>query len=111
VATRGVFGEPSAVVCVTDFPPRMERNESTVDVYAAGNKFTFAARAEPALRVLLSGHPINLAKLTEVVGVTNVDAAALAEPLLKEGVCAEITEALSSAYTGLIPTGAYSNTR
>ncbi|MBP2320454.1 hypothetical protein JOF56_000839 [Kibdelosporangium banguiense] len=111
VATRGVFGEPSAVVCVADFPPRMERNESTVDVYAAGKKITFSARAEPALRVLLSGHPVNLATLTDVANVTNVDAVALAEPLLEEGLCAEMTEALSSGYTGLIPTGTYSNTR
>nr|QEO73889.1 hypothetical protein [uncultured bacterium] len=111
VATRGVFGPSSAVVCIADFPPRMERTESTVDVYAGGKKITFAARAEPALRVLLSGHPVNLAKLTEMVNVTDVDAAVLAEPLLKEGVCAEMTDALYSGYTGLIPTGAYSNMR
>lgn len=111
VATRGVFGPPAAVVCVADFPPRMKHNESTVSVYAGGKEIEFAARAEPALRVLLSGHPIGLAKLADVVAVSNVDVDALAEPLLKEGVCAEVTEALSSGYTGLIPTGPFSTMR
>lgn len=35
----------------------------------------------------------------------------LAGVLIKEGLCAEVTEALSSGYTGLIPTGTFSNAR
>jgi len=103
VATSGVFGPPTQVVCVTDFPPRIERQRSTVVVYAVGKKTSFDARAEPALRHLLSGHPVGLADLSEATGV---DAAELAGVLIKEGLCAEVTEALSSGYTGLIPTAA-----
>ncbi|TVT31259.1 cupin [Amycolatopsis rhizosphaerae] len=107
VATRGVFGEPAAVVCVAGFPPRVEKRGETVEVYAAGKKITFTGRAEPALTPLLSGHPVDLAELTTATGI---DAAIVAGPLLKEGVCAELTEALSSGYTGLIQTGPCSNT-
>lgn len=108
VATCGVFGPPSAVVCVADFQPSIEQYEATVEVLAVGKKITFAARAAPALRLLLSGHPVELADVTAMAGV---DAAVLAGALVKEGVCAELTEALSSGYTGLVPTGACSNTR
>jgi hypothetical protein len=108
VATGEVLGAPSTVVCVLDFPPRVERHESTVAVYAAGKKITFTAKAEPALRVLLSGYSV---ELTAVTDATGVDAGVLAGALIKEGVCAEMTEALSSGYTGLIPTEPCLNTR
>jgi Cupin superfamily protein len=104
VATGGVFGPPTRVVCVTDFPPRMERQQSTVTIYAVGKKTTFDARADRALRLLLSGHPVELAAVTEETGV---DAVELANVLIKEGLCAEVTEALSSGYTGLIPSVNY----
>ena len=107
VATGAVFGPPQAVVCVTDFPPHIEIRNQEVDVLAAGKKITFAARAEPALRQLLAGQPVELATVTTTTGI---DAAVLAESLIKEGVCAELTEALSSGYTGMIPTGTCSNT-
>lgn len=107
VATCGVFGPPSAVVCVADFPPGMEQHEAAVDVLASGKKITFASRAAPALRLLLTGHP---AQLAEVTAATGVDAVVLAEALIKEGICAELTEALSSGYTGLVPNGACSST-
>lgn len=102
VATGGVFGPPTAAVCVAAFPPRIECTGETVDVLAAEKKITFAARAEPVLRLLLAGHPVDLAAATATTGV---DAAVVAEALIKEGVCAEMTEALSSAYIGLVPTG------
>lgn len=108
VSTGGVFGPPSAVVCVADFPPHVEHHETTVEVRAAEKKITFAARAAPALRMLLSGHPLELAEVTTASGV---DAAVIAETLIKEGVCAELTEALSSGCINLVPSGAYSNTR
>lgn len=108
VATFGVFGPPSAVVCVADFPPRVEHHDNTVQVCAAGKKITFATRAVSALDMLLTGHPVELAEVTTASGV---DATVIAETLIKEGVCAELTEALSSGFTGLVPPGACSNTR
>jgi hypothetical protein len=108
VATWGVFGPPKQVVCVTDFPPRVERLQSGVTVTAVGKRTTFNARAERALTLLLTGQPVELAAVTEETGV---DATELAGVLIKEGLCAEVTEALSSGYTGLIPTGTFSNAR
>jgi hypothetical protein len=107
VATGGVFGPPIAVVCVTDFPPHIEVCDTVVDVLAAGKKITFVARAEPALRLLLTGRPVDLASVTAATGV---DASVLADVLIKEGVCAELTEALSLGYTGMTPTDSCSNT-
>lgn len=107
VATWGVFGPPSQVVCVTDFPPTIEQDDAAVTVTAVGKRLTFAARAEPALRLLLSGEPVGLAAVTDATGV---DAAAVAAPLLKEGICAELTDALSSAYTDLPTVETSSNT-
>jgi len=98
VATRGVFGPPVAVVCVTHFPPRVERRGHIVEVLAAGKRITFAARAAPALRQLLSGHPVSISETTETTGI---DAAPVADALIKEGLCAELTDELSSGYTGL----------
>lgn len=99
VATFGVFGPPTAVVCVTDFPPHVEPNGETVDVVAAGKKITFAAKATPALQRLLSGHPVDIEQTATTMGI---NAAVLAETLIREGVCAELTDELSSGYTGLI---------
>lgn len=107
VATCGVFGQPSAVVCVADFPPVIEHHEEAVDILATGKKIIFVAWAAPALRLLLTGHPVELA---EVTAETGVDAVVLAEVLIKEGVCAELTEALSLGYTGQVPNGSCSNT-
>lgn len=107
VATRGVFGPPTAVVCVADFPPHVEHRGETVEVYAGGKKITFARKAVPALALLLSGHPVDLG---DVTATTGVDAAVLVDPLLKEGVCAELTEALFSGCTDLVPTGTCLNT-
>lgn len=107
VATRGVFGPPTAVVCVADFPPRIEQHQDTFDVLTTGKKITFAGRALPAVRRLLTGHPVHL---TAVTAATGIDANLVAETLLKEGVCAELTEALSSGCTGLIPTETCSST-
>ncbi|SFQ29517.1 JmjC domain-containing protein [Amycolatopsis rubida] len=102
VATAGVFGPPTAVLCVAGFPPHVVHLGDTVEVLAGGKKLTFAGKAEPALAMLLSGHPVDLATVSKETGV---NAAVLAEALIKEGVCAELTEALSSGCTGLVPTG------
>ncbi|MFD8978596.1 JmjC domain-containing protein [Streptomyces sp. NPDC059564] len=95
----GLFGRPEAIVCVTDFEPVIERHEHAVDVLAAGKKITFAAKAYPALTLLLSGHPVRIA---DAAATTGVDVAQLAEILVKEEVCTELTSDLSSGYTGLV---------
>lgn len=105
VRTRGVFGAPAGVVCITDFAPRLEVGDESVGVVAAGKRITFAQRALPALRQLLSGAPMRLA---DVRATTGVDAARLAEALIEEGLCAELTDELSSGYTGLVTTAASS---
>ncbi|MGH3686882.1 MAG: hypothetical protein ACRDRU_26135 [Pseudonocardiaceae bacterium] len=83
---------------MTEFAPRLEHHGETVDVLAAGKKITFAAKAAPALHRLLSGQPVDLAKTTAAAGV---NAAILAEVLVGEGICAELTPELLSGYTGL----------
>jgi hypothetical protein len=99
VWTAGIFGPPAAVVCVTDFPPRLDdAGQGAVVLTAARKKLTFARVAAPALDLLLSGNPVDVAQVAEATGV---DAARLTEVLLREGVCAELTDELSSGYTGL----------
>ncbi|WP_248783774.1 cupin domain-containing protein [Actinoalloteichus caeruleus] len=107
VATGGIFGPPRAVMCVTDFPPRVVPGAGVVEVFACGKKFTFAKIAEAALTMLLSGHPVELAAVSNATGV---DVTGLCDLLIKEGVCAELTEELYSGCTGLIPTEPSSNT-
>ncbi|MGW8504336.1 hypothetical protein [Streptomyces sp. CLCI03] len=101
VPATGLFGKPAAVVCVTDFEPVIEQHTDTVDVLAAGKKLSFARTAYPALALLLSGHPVNIADAAERTGP---DVEQLAEILMKEELCTELTPALSSAYTGLVTT-------
>ncbi len=102
VPATGLFGRPAAIVCVTNFEPVVEQHHDTVDVFAAGKKLTFAGKACPALALLLSGHPVDI---SDVAAKTGVDVEQLAEILLKEEVCTELTPVLSSAYTGLVTTG------
>ena len=99
VITAGLFGPLTDVVCVTDFPPHIEVTGSTVEVVAVGKELTFAARAEPALRLLLSGNPANIAQVTTNTGV-NADV--LARTLLGEGLCAELTSELAAGYVGVM---------
>lgn len=102
VATGGVFGPPEAVICVTDFPPHIEHEGSMLTVAAAGQRITFTERAAPAVRLLLSGHPVTTSQVAAELGAEA--ATELIHLLLKEGLCAELTEALSSACTGLLLT-------
>lgn len=88
VVTHGLFGKPNAVVCVTEFPPRLRDGCDGVAVIASGKEITFDLRALPVLRALLSGNPVDVAKLA---AATDVDAAALADVLVEEGICAEVT--------------------
>lgn len=85
------------VVAVTEFPPVLTVDDTAVRVTGGGKKLTFHPRAEPALRALLSGHPVRL-------GEEDSDLRAVAAHLIKEGLCAPLTEGLSWGYTGLVPT-------
>lgn len=107
VTSYPVFGLPEVVVCVTAFPPDIQLHGQVVEVRAAGKKLTFAARAAEAVEMLLSGHPMSLpqARLD-----TGIDVGRVAEVLLREGLCAELTDALSSGYTDMIPTQGFSPT-
>ncbi|MCX4659428.1 JmjC domain-containing protein [Streptomyces uncialis] len=94
-----IFGPLQSVVCVSEFPPLVEEEDETVVVRASGKKLTFASKALPGLRVLLSGHPVQLDEAARLVG-TEIDA--LAKILVKEELCASLTPELSSGYTGLV---------
>ncbi|WP_258534793.1 hypothetical protein [Streptomyces sp. PT12] len=94
-----LFGPLENVVCVTEFPPQIIEQGSTVKVVGAGKEVTLAAKALPALRLLLSGHPVNLSQAAGLVGdVVN----RVAEILTEEELCANLTPELSSGYTGLV---------
>lgn len=100
VSTSGVFGPPTNVFCVADFPPKFVANgDGTIDVVAVGKIHAFAARAEPALRLLLSGNPANVEEVSQLTGV---DAGVLAQNLVDKGVCAELTDELAAGFAGLV---------
>ncbi|MGP3979444.1 JmjC domain-containing protein [Streptomyces sp. 8N114] len=94
-----VFGSLEGVVCISQFPPRIEPEGTTVSVISAGRKFLFADLALPALRLLLSGRPVSLSAVEAAVGY---DVSEIAETLVEEGLCAPLTPELSSGYTGLV---------
>ncbi|WP_337825280.1 JmjC domain-containing protein [Amycolatopsis sp. A1MSW2902] len=103
LSTFGAFGPPERVVCVAEFPPEIDTaDDGTVTVVAAGRRIRFAAKALPALRPLLSGNP---AVVADVAAETGLDAARIAEKLMRENICAEAGPELSSGYTGLATTG------
>ncbi|WP_210593685.1 JmjC domain-containing protein [Streptomyces sp. GESEQ-35] len=94
-----IFGPLYAVVCTTHFPPQIQEHGETVDIVASGKKLTLAAKALPALRLLLSGKPVELEQAVAVVGT---DVTEVAEILVKEELCAVLTPELFSGYTGLV---------
>lgn len=102
VVTHGLFGPVAEVVAITGFPPLITRDDDEVTVAAAGTQLQLPARAEPAVRALLSGHPVSIA---EVSATYDLDAAKIADVLLQEGLCAEMTESLRSGCSALAPTG------
>jgi hypothetical protein len=87
------------VVCTTHFPPWVQEHGETVDVVTSGKKVTLAAKALPALRLLLSGRPVEVERAAAVVGAEVTE---VAEILVKEELCAVLTTELSSGYTGLV---------
>lgn len=99
VTTSGVFGPPRDVVCMTDFPPHFERSGNTIEVLAGNRRLEFVAEFEPALRLLLSGNPVNVA---DVARTTGFDVEATVKAMLETGICAELTDELASGFAGLI---------
>jgi hypothetical protein len=87
------------VVCVTEFAPDLAEEGQHAVVRAAGAEIRLGAYALPALSVLLSGSPVDV---TSVSMATGVDASALADVLVAEGVCAEVTAELASGYAELV---------
>lgn len=90
-----VFGPLQYAVAVTEFEPVVTPSGDTVEVVGGGKRLTFHGRAEPALRSLLSGHPVHLTD-------DDQDLTTLAEHLIQEGLCAPLTAESLSAYTGLV---------
>lgn len=87
---------------MTNFRPDLEVRADVVIVRAAGRKITAPAATLPALRVLISGHPVDLVALADRTGT---DATPLATALINAGVCAELTPALADGYEGMIDLG------
>ncbi|MFG3247593.1 JmjC domain-containing protein [Streptomyces sp. NPDC048187] len=94
-----ILGPLDAVVCTAHFPPQIKERGETVDIVASGKRLTLAAKALPALRLLLSGRPVELEQAAAVAGA---EVAEVAEILVKEELCAVLTPELSSGYTGLV---------
>lgn len=91
--------ESSSIVCVTEFPPQLTETDQHGLLVTAGKKLTFKRAAVPALRQLVSGDPKHVG---QVSAQTGVDAKPLGDLLIQEGICARLTDELSSGYTGLI---------
>jgi hypothetical protein len=97
----GIFGPLEAVVCITEFPPHITEYGESVEVRGGGKKLTFTAKALPALRLLLSGHPVRLPQAAPTVGA---EVEELATILTEEELCAPLTTELCSGYTDLVMT-------
>ncbi|MFE0183407.1 JmjC domain-containing protein [Streptomyces olivaceus] len=94
-----ILGPLDAVVCTTHFPPQIQEHGETIDIVASGKRLTLAAKALPALRLLLSGRPVELEQAAAVAGA---EVAEVAEILVKEELCAVLTPELFLGYTGLV---------
>lgn len=92
-----LLGSLEAVVCTTPGRPHIQTKHGQVEAAAAGKRISLAAAAEDSVRLLLSGHPV---QLSEVDGLTQ----GLAKLLVEEGMCSTLTPELSSGYTGLVTT-------
>ncbi|MFC9581592.1 JmjC domain-containing protein [Streptomyces yangpuensis] len=107
VQTAGLFGAATGLVCVTDFAPLIEADDEQVRITASGKTITLHGKAEPAVRLMLSGEPVDI----ENAGIeTGIDGRELADILIGEGMCAELTDELSSGYIGWLRPARSSNT-
>lgn len=97
--TFGIFGPPTSVVSVSDFAPEFDIRDDSTIITAASRKITVPTDALPALRQLLSGHPVTI---TDITSHTGIDAVPLAEALITAGLCTETTPALIAGYDGMI---------
>ncbi|MET9958100.1 cupin domain-containing protein [Streptomyces sp. NPDC006326] len=107
VQTVGLFGAATGLVCVTDFAPLIETDDEQVRITASGKTITLHAKAEPAVRLMLSGEPADIEKVSIETGI---DSQELADILIREGLCAELTDELSSGFTGWLRPARSSNT-
>ncbi|WP_246009961.1 hypothetical protein [Actinokineospora cianjurensis] len=98
--TFGTFGPAEDIVCVTEFPPSIQVADDRIVVRAAGKEMELAKTAEVAIRLLLSGNPVNLAEANHTIGP---EVGKLAEVFLNAGLCGELTAELASGYQGLTP--------
>lgn len=96
--TAGAFGPTAEVVCLTDFPPHLTAGGHNAVVAVNGRRLAFPAGALPALRLLVSGRPVTVEKVSRTAGA---DAAELVRPLLDAHFCIEVTGALAEAFAGL----------
>jgi Cupin superfamily protein len=92
-----VLGPISGVVAVTEFEPVIALEDDSVAVHGGGKKLSFAPRAHQPLKTLLSGQPVRLHGASAL-------ARDLANHLIEQGLCAPLTDDLSSGYTGLVKT-------
>ena len=92
------FGPLAGAAAVTEFAPTITIGVQGLEVRAAGKKLTLSNRAERWARILLSGHPVRFDSTTDPAVVR------LAERLIQEGLCAQLTDVSFSGYTGLVPT-------
>jgi Cupin superfamily protein len=105
VPALGIFGAPESVVCVSEFPPRIETHDHAIEVFVAARKVSFAPAAQPALDALLSGAPVHLDTLASTTGL-NIQR--MVDVLLEEQICAPLTLELFSGYTGLVTDATFS---
>ncbi|MGA4540895.1 JmjC domain-containing protein [Uniformispora flossi] len=90
-----MLGPLDAVVCTTPGRPHVQVRHGQVEAAAAGKRISLAAAAEESVRLLLSGHPV---QLSDVDSLTQ----GLAKLLVEEGMCSTLTPELSSGYTSLV---------
>jgi len=63
------------------------------------------SHCRPALRQLLSGRPESIEQVSARAGL---DATMLAETLINEGICGELTDELATGYQGFVTSANYS---
>ncbi|MFI6580029.1 JmjC domain-containing protein [Embleya sp. NPDC050493] len=96
------FGPLEAVVCTTEFAPRIDVNDDCVEITSSGLRISLPSEAEHAVRMLLSGHPVRLVPGNPEMARFHGSIRGLASVFVKEGLCSVLTPELSSGYTDLV---------